>query len=331
MFASRLLAACFGLWLLLVVSPAEAATTLRVATLAPKGSAWGKYLSKLERQVARRTEGELELKIYYNGVQGDEAGMVSKLRSGQLDIAALTSVGLSRIHRDVMVLQLPGVLDSWPLLDKARRALASDLEAGFADAGFQVLGWGDLGRVRQMSKGFAVRKPTDLKGKRPAVWRNEPMAPVVYGLISGVTPTPVAPMEVLPALRAGNINVLSAPPLAAEQLQWAPQLDHIGADSTVCAIGASVMRKSALDGVGEDTRKTFMKLQARYGKQSAKQIRKLDDAAFARMKRKMTVVSLTEAERAEWEAVLREAVKRLSEGTFPKPLVERVVKLSGKK
>ncbi len=331
MHVPRLLAACLGLWLLLTASPAEAATTLRIATLAPKASAWGKYLSKLERQVARRTKGELELKIYYNGVQGDEANMVAKLRSGQLDIAALTSVGLSRIHRDVMVLQLPGVLDSWALLDKARRALASDLEAGFDEAGFQVLGWGDLGRVRQMSKGFAVRKPSDLKGKRPAVWKNEPMGPVVYGLISGVTPTPVSPMEVLPALRTSNINVLSAPPLAAEQLQWAPLLDHIGADSTVCAIGASVMRKSALDGAGEDTRKTFMKLQARYSKQSAKQIRKLDDAAFARMKRKMTVVSLTQAERAEWEAVLREAVKRLSEGTFPKPLVERVVKLSGKK
>ncbi len=319
---------CAGLGL---SSEASATTEIKIATLAPKNSAWGKFFVKLDKKIRQKTGDEVGLRVYYNGVQGDEGAMVSKLKTGQIDAAALTSVGLSRIYKNVMVLQLPGVLDTWKLLDKARKKMRKELEGGFEKEGFTVVGWGDLGRVRLMSKGFAVRKPSDLQGKKPVAWRDEPMAPVIYGMIGQVTPTPLGPTEVLPNLRSGAVNVLSAPPLAAEQLQWTPQLDHIGADSTVCAIGGTVIRTQTLEKMPEDTRKLVLKLQRRYGKRGAKKIRKLDDAAYTRLAKKMKVVKLTQAERAEWEKLLRKAVTKLGQGTFPKELVDRVVKISGKK
>lgn len=328
---TRLLVASLTLGVALCLSSgASAATELKIASLAPKNSAWGKYFVKLDRKIRQKTGGEVALKIYYNGVQGDEGAMVSKLKSGQLDGAALTSVGLSRLYKDVMVLQLPGVLDSWTLLDKARKKLRKTLEAGFEKEGFTVVGWGDLGRVRLMSKGFAVRQPDDLKGKSPVAWRDEPMAPVIFGEIGGVVSVPLGPMDVLGALRSSNINVISAPPLAAEQLQWTAQLDHIGADSTVCAIGGSLMRTQSLEAIPKDTREVLLKLQRKYGRRGAKKIRQLDDAAYARLSKKMTVVKLTEAERGAWEKVLRRAVKKLRGNTFPKDLVDKVVKISGK-
>ena len=122
-----------------------------------------------------------------------------------------------------------------------------------------MVGWGDIGLVRQMSKGFAIRRPADMKGKNPAVWRNEPMGPTVYTAIGGVVPVPLSPPEILPALRSGKVNVINAPALAAEQLQWMPYLDHVSSTVTVCAIGGTVFRKKAIDDLPADLRQVVFR------------------------------------------------------------------------
>jgi TRAP-type transport system periplasmic protein len=84
--------------------------TLRIATIAPKASSWGKVYAAWQKAVEKKTGDKLELQVYFNGVQGNEDAMVSKIKTGQLDGAAITAVGLSLLHKNVLVLQLPGVL-----------------------------------------------------------------------------------------------------------------------------------------------------------------------------------------------------------------------------
>ncbi|MCA9592670.1 MAG: TRAP transporter substrate-binding protein DctP [Myxococcales bacterium] len=304
--------------------------SLRIATLAPKNSAWGKVFRTWQKAVDQKTKGRLSVEVYYNAVQGDEDSMVGKMKTGQIDGAALTSVGLSRIERDVLVLQLPGVVDDWDALGKARKAVGSELEKRFKAQGFTLTGWGDVGLVRQMSKGFAVRRPSDLRGKSPAVWRNEPMGPTVYTKIGGVVSVPVSPMEVLPALRAHKINVVSAPALAAEQLQWTPYLDHVASRSSVCAIGGSVIRTKALEALPADLRKVLDDMQERLNKATKNRIRRLDEAAYKRLTKKMKIVDLSQDDVKAWRKVLLPAVKQLSQGTLDKTLVEKVLKATGK-
>ncbi len=304
--------------------------TLRIATMAPKNSSWGKVFKVWRKAIKKKSDGKLDLTIYYNAVQGGDDAMVGKMRSGQLDGAALTAVGLSRINRDVLALQLPGIVDSWSVLDKVRTALRPEIEGGFEKHGFRVLSWGDIGLVRQMSRGFAVHRPSDLKGKHPLVWRNEPVGPVVFSTIGGVVPVPLGPMEVLPALRAGKVDVINAPALAAEQLQWVPYLDHVSGTVTVCAIGGMVFRAKAIDDMPADLREIFLDIQKRLDKGNSHRVRQLDDASFARIKKKMTVVDITAADREAWRKVLVRAVKQIAQGTLDKALIKRVVQLSGK-
>jgi len=198
-----------------VSAPARATQKIRLATLAPRNSTWGKVLGVWQKAVEAKTDNGVALDIYYNGVQGDERAVVAKMRTGQLDGAALSSVGLSVVFRDVMVLQLPGVTNSWPLVDLVRNLLHEPIEEGFRHEGFEVLGWGDIGLVYQMSKGVEVRRPTDLRGRRPLAWRNEPTAPMFFSLVGQVVSVPLDPTEVLPALRSGAVDIVAAPALAA--------------------------------------------------------------------------------------------------------------------
>jgi TRAP-type C4-dicarboxylate transport system substrate-binding protein len=311
-------------------SAAHAVETIRFATLAPKTSTWGKALGAWEKIVATKTHDEVQVQIYYNGVQGDEAAVVSKMRTGQLDGAALSGVGLSLVYRDVMVLQLPGVTNSWPLVDLVRSLLEEPMKQGFRQGGFELLAWGDIGLVYQMSRGVEVRRPSDLRGRRPMVWRNEPVGPLLFSLIGQVVPIPLDPTEVLPALRAGTIDIVAGPALAAEQLQWTPYLDHISEQVIVAAIGGTLMSTLRLEKFTPDTRALLEDLQRRVGKAQTERIRQLDAEAKNRLMQRMTVVRSSDDDKVEWYRVFLKAVRNLRHGVFSQTLIDRVLEITGK-
>jgi TRAP-type C4-dicarboxylate transport system substrate-binding protein len=315
---------------LTIAASADAVTSLRLATIAPRTSTWGKVLAVWERAIREKTQGELDVTVYYNGVQGDEGAVVSKMKTGELDGAALTAVGLSHVYPDVMVLQLPGVTNSWPLSDLVRAELADPIEQGFHAQGFDLVAWGDVGLVYHMTKGIAVRGPSDLRGRRPMVFRNEPMAPLLFSLIGQVVPVPLDVTEVLPALRAGTVDVIGAPALAAEQLQWVPYLDHINDQVIVAAIAGTLVNTARLDRIPADTRALFSDMQRRAAKAQTERIRALDAEAKDRLMARMTVVHSSDDDKVEWYRVFLKAVKRLRQGILSKPLIDRVLEITGK-
>lgn len=314
----------------LTLAPRRAVATevIRVGTMAPKASLWGQVYRVWEKAVDEKSGGRLKLEVYYNGIQGDEGAMVGKLKTGQLDAAALTSVGLSKVYRPILALQLPGLFRSWDKLDRARNALNAEFEKGLLDAGFTLGGWGDVGVVRMMSNGFAVRTPDDLRGKKPLTWRDDVIGPALYQVIGGVTPVPLSAPEVLGNLGTGAINVLSAPAIAAEQLQWAPKLTHIAAEGAVMAIGGMIFRTPRLDALPADLLEILKSTGKVAGSALSTRVRNEDAAAFGRLKEKMTIVTLTDDEKKKWANVLIDVGKRLSQGTFAPELINKLVELA---
>lgn len=307
---------------------AQAGDVLKVGTLAPAASPWGDVFKVWTKAVKKKSKGNLELQFFYNGQQGDEGAMVGKMKAGQLDGAAITSVGLSKIHKPILALQMPGLATSWETIDKIRDAMKGDFETGLKQNGFVLLGWGDVGQAHLMSKGFAVRVPDDLKGKKPYMWRDDIIQPVLYQVI-GTTPVPLNVPEVLPKLNTGSVNVLNVPALAAEQLQWSARLDHIGSDVGGIGIGALVFSSKRVDSLPGDMRTMLLKTGSLAGKALTKRIRKEDAAAFGRMKSKMTVVDLDASQRAEWQKVFKTVRSRLGQGTFDPALINKLEGLAG--
>src|SRR3954466_10656650 len=92
---------------ILIASEARA-EVVKIGTLAPPASPWGQVYKVWEEAVKKKSGGRLELQFFYNGQQGDEGAMVVKMKSGQLDGAALTAVGLGKIYKPILALQIPG-------------------------------------------------------------------------------------------------------------------------------------------------------------------------------------------------------------------------------
>ncbi|HEY6458510.1 MAG TPA: TRAP transporter substrate-binding protein DctP, partial [Polyangiaceae bacterium] len=81
-----------GLACALVSASSSAATILKIGTLAPGDSPWGREFKKWGADVAAETNGDVTLDVAWNGQAGDEKLMVEKIRSGQLDGAAVTAI-----------------------------------------------------------------------------------------------------------------------------------------------------------------------------------------------------------------------------------------------
>lgn len=317
--------------LLAMLSPlaANAAEVVTLGTLAPKQTAWGRTFSVWEEAVKKKSDKKLELRVFYNGQQGDDGTMIGKIRSGQLDAAAVSAIGLGQVHKPILALQLPGLFRSWEALDRARDALKDEFEKGAEKEGFRI-GWGDLGKLRAMTKGFVVKRPSDLSGRKVLSWRNDVIGPTVYQLIPNVTVVPLSVPEVLPTLRTGGVDVINAPSLAAEQLQWTPHLTHIGAESSVMAIGGIAWSKKRIDALPGDLRTILVDTGKVAQDSLRKKIRAEDEAAFERLKEKMTVVELTDKDREAWRPVFTKVALRLKQGTFDPKLIDRLIKLSKK-
>lgn len=316
--------------------------TIKIGSLAPGESPWGQVFKVWQKAVREKTklpDGQktadgkpyaLDITFFWNGQQGDESAMVGKMKSGQLDGAAITAVGLAQIHRPILVLQMPGLFRSWASLDRARDALKSEFEKAVGEAGFALVGWGDVGLAHTMSKGFPIYSPADMKGKKPYVWRDDPITPTVFQVIGGVTPVPLGVPEVLPQLNSGTVNVVTAPALAAEQLQWASRLDHINTQTVGVGIGALVLTSKKLDSLPGDQKAILLETGAVAGKALTARIRNEDAQAMNRLKAKMTAYESTEAQRDEWAKIFKEVRSRLARGTFPADLVKRVEELADK-
>src|SRR5262245_27283553 len=84
---------------LTAAAQAGQAANVRMATLAPKASPWGKVFTAWGKAVSEKTNGAVEVQWLWNGTAGPESSMVGKIKSGQITGAAITAVGLSAIHK----------------------------------------------------------------------------------------------------------------------------------------------------------------------------------------------------------------------------------------
>ena len=92
---------------LALVGPAVA-QTLKIATLAPDGSAWMRELRAAAAEVKAGTGGRVDVKFFPGGVMGNDAVVLRKMRLGGL----LDRGPVSLRHREIAILRTTGRLGS---------------------------------------------------------------------------------------------------------------------------------------------------------------------------------------------------------------------------
>jgi TRAP-type C4-dicarboxylate transport system substrate-binding protein len=305
----------------------EPAHQLRIATLAPRQSGLGTAFQELRKQLRERTEGQVELKMYHGGVAGDEMTVVRKMRVGQLDGALLTSTGLGALVPQVLVLQAPGLITSYPVLDDVRDKLGPDLEALFDKAGYELISWGDSGQVRIFSK-HKIQHPNDLRNVRPWVWRGSPTmkAFIEAAGANGVT---MGLPEVFSALQTGMVDTVIASSIGVLGFQWHTRLKTMTKPGGGIVVGAYVIKKDRLAALPQVAQDHIRQSAREHAADFREGGRKLDEEASEALAERLKTVNLWRNQQA-WEAVQRDAREALAGRLYPRSLLTRVQEIAGK-
>ncbi len=296
---------------------------LRIATLAPRGTAVERAFREWNAELSARTNGELQARVYWGGSMGDERSMVRRMRIGDLEAANLTASGLGLIARPFVALQVPGVLLRYAEIDHVRVAMRDEIAAPFATEGYTLLGWGDSGRIRLFSNGRAIQRPTDLSSTRPWVRDDDSVFRTFLDVV-GANGVVVGVPEVLAGLRTGMIDMLPATALVVVGLQWYTGLTHVTRQSAGFLIGGIVVRTPFLDSLPEGHRRAIFETADANQARVTRIVRRTDESAMeALVRRGMTAVDITRYA-TEWTRVSDETRTRLAGRSVPAEFLTRV-------
>ena len=116
-------------------------------------------------RVKAKTAGRIEVQVAHSAQLGDDAAMVTALRSGTLDMSANSQGAMANVVPEYAALGLPflfpDIQKAWQLLDGP---IGEDLAKRTAAKGMVVLGYWDNG-IRHISNSKRpIKAPADVKG-----------------------------------------------------------------------------------------------------------------------------------------------------------------------
>ena len=307
------------------LAAAQSKVELRMATLAPSGSRWEKTLSEGGEKVKKATDGRVSIKYYADAGQGDERDYIRKINQGQLDGAAVTSVGLAMIDESIRVLELPMMFESVEELDYVRGKMWKYFQKKFEKKGFQLGEEGDVGWVYFLSKN-KVSTLADLKGQKVWMWGDDEVVQETFKVL-GISGVPLGVPEVDANLTSGKINAAYGPPLAAMTLGWANKVKYMTSMPMSYAIGATVIRLDALKSVSKDDMKKVEKVTKQVSKKLRKNVRKDNKSAEKQMQRKgVQVTNVDAAMVADFKTASEKVWKNLVGKVYSQEELDMVLK-----
>lgn len=300
---------------------------LRVATLAPRSSGGQRALAGWNAILAARTGNTLSVRVYWGGTMGDERTVLRRMRTGQIDGANLTSSGLSLIDPSILVLQVPGLFEDYPQMDRARAALLPEFRTRFRQRGFELVNIGDSGRVRLFSTRRGVARPADLRAMRPWLPPSNTIFQEMLAIV-GATGVPRSIGEVYPGLRMGAVDVVPGSALAAVALQWSTSVRYMTAQSNGFLVGGMIIGRQTMQSLTPAQRSALMDSATENHGQMAARIRQMDERAYRALIRRGVRPVDTGPHRAEWLQVSRRTREQLAGRVYPAALLQRVERLA---
>lgn len=321
--ATALFALVFGLQ-----TTAEAKKVkVKHGTLAPKGSPWFDGMKKTGERWKKASGGKVQLRIYAGGVAGDEGDMLRKIKIGQLHAATITSIGLSKITRSTVGLQIPMMFQSYEELDYVRGKIAPRLEKELKDNGYIVLNWGDAGWVHFFSKQKAVT-PDELRKLKLFVWAGDPQAKKAWDT-AGFKTVAMSSTDVLSGLQSGLVDTFATAPVYALTSQWFGLAKHMVAVKWTPLNGATIISLKTWNKIPAELQPTLMQIAVEEGDAVKARIRALGDRSIEEMaKRGLTVHKVDDATMNDWQKTAESAYPFIRAEVVPTDVFDEVKRLT---
>lgn len=309
-------ARCLAALLLLTALPALAATEIKIATLAPEGTAWMREMRAAAEAVRERTEGRVEIKFYPGGVMGNDATVLRKIRVGQLHGGAFTGSELGSLYPDVMIYGLPFLFRDQAEVDAVRARMDPLIVAGLEEKNLVVAGITGGGFAYLLST-RPIQGREDLVKSKAWVPQGDVISEVTYQT-AGVNPVPLSIADVYTGLQTGLVDTVANTPSGTLAFQWHTRVRHLVDMPIAYIIGVLALDRRVFEKL-EPGDQAILREEMGAGVARLDEQTRRDNVAAAEALRAEGITFFTPdgEERAYWQSIGEQAAQALMQrGTF---------------
>lgn len=307
------------------------AAPIKVGVLAPEGTGWAKNIKKMTTEIKEATKGNVELKVYYGGSQGDEQDVLRKIRIGQLHGGIFTGKTLGEINGDVRVIELPFTFNqNREKALKTLQNLAPYFSQKFEQNKFKNLGTFEIGQVYFVTQ-KKVSNLNDIKTLKIWSWDGDPVVSALFEAMN-LHGVPLALPDVLSSLSTGVVEAAYAPPIGILALQWNTKVKYMVDFPVTYSVGAFVITSAAWQKIAPADQKIVEEIAKKYEAEINNGNAKDNADALAAMKaQKIEFIKFSDADVKAAQAYRAEIIKKLKGKLFSDEALKKLEAEVGKK
>lgn len=302
------------------------AQTVKIASIAPESTPWGEGLNRMAAEWSQITNGRVRVRVFHGGVAGDEQDFVRKIRLGQLQGAAVTTVGLTTVVPELWGMVMPGVIESDEELNYVLDSLEEDLDRSFRDEGYEILTWSNAGWLKFFST-QEIRSPEDLGGLKVATGDFvEDINEVMRGM--GMQPVPLSSPEILSGLNSGLIDSVLYAPLGVAGFQWFGVTNQMLDLPVAPFFGAIYIDERTWRRIPEQYHEELMESAERIGVEIESKLAGLEEDALELMQEYgLEIISISSQQEDQWYEVFEQKRDELNSSYFENDLISKMTDL----
>lgn len=293
---------------------ASAEKVIRVTLQLPEKHSLGQNWLAFKSIVEKQSGGELKIQLFPSAQLYKDKQVPEAVGSGAVEAGSAFLGRFAGSVPAVEVINVPFLFDNEAALrgavatgSKMRKILDA---AVLRETGAKVLWWQAFGRNIYLNNGKSIRTPADMKGKKVRT----------YGKILGWTvealggaPTLMSGSKQFLAYQQKAVDVGMTGVSAVKSRKLYEVMTHMTLSFDSAIEFVAVINNKFFEGLSEKHQAIVLKAAATVEKQLRDQIYAEEASDIAEMRSKMTVVDLSEAERAKWRDATKGVIARFAE------------------
>jgi TRAP-type C4-dicarboxylate transport system substrate-binding protein len=303
---------------------APAPVVLRMAAIAPDGTAWAREMKAMSREIEELSGGRIHMKWIFGSIAGDELTALQRVKAGQLDGEA-GALFCTKVAPSLLVTRIPGLFRRGSEGIAVVARLRSTIEAEARANGFVALAEGGFG-IDVLFTRKPVRTMEELRATRLWVWSLDTIwSPMLKEL--GGKPVPVDVPDAARAYDDARLDGFIAVPSAALAYQWSTQTRYFTPLPMAFLAGCVVMSNRSFDALSHADQQLLKSTTARFMARFNDLGRLHEEQLLGGLleRQGLTKVPATDALVESWTREAAAARARLGEKLVPAPLLEKVL------
>ena len=287
---TRTLLAAVALAAALPVAAQAQAMKLTLGHGAAPGNPRHEAAVKFADLVKAKSGGRLEVQVAHSAQLGDDAAMVTALRTGALDMSANSQGAVSAVVPEYAAYGMPFMFSSpaqaFKLLDGP---LGQELAQKSADKGMVVLGYWDNGIRHMTNSKRPITKVEDMKGLKMRVPPDATLVDIMQAL--GADAQQIKFAELYVALQQGVVDGQENPLANIHASKIYEVQKHLALTSHMFQMTPFLMSKRTWDRLSEADRKALQDAATEATQLQRKLSQEVDEKLLAELKAKGVQVS----------------------------------------